>query len=69
MASIAAVVLGGITFGGGSGGVPGIIAGAYALTFLANLMTGMGLGKPAQLIVQGAIIAAAAALARWREPS
>jgi ribose transport system permease protein len=67
MASVAAVVLGGITFGGGAGGVVSILAGAFALTFLANLMTGMGIGKPAQLIVQGAIIAGAAALARWRE--
>lgn len=67
MASVAAVVLGGITFGGGAGGVVSILAGAFALSFLANLMTGMGVGKPAQLIVQGAIIAGAAALARWRE--
>lgn len=67
MASVAAVVLGGITFGGGAGGLVSILAGAYALSFLANLMTGMGVGKPAQLIVQGAIIAGAAALARWRE--
>lgn len=67
MASVAAVVLGGTTFGGGAGGVLGVLAGAFALTFLANLMTGMGVGKPAQLIVQGAIIAGAAALARWRE--
>jgi len=67
MASVAAVVLGGVTFGGGAGGVVSILAGAYALSFLANLMTGMGVGKPAQLIVQGAIIAGAAALAKWRE--
>ena len=67
MASVAAVVLGGTTFGGGAGGVAGVLAGAFALTFLANLMIGMGVGKPAQLIVQGAIIAGAAALARWRE--
>jgi len=67
MASVAAVVLGGTTFGGGAGGVLGVMAGALSLTFLANLMTGMGAGKPAQLIVQGGIIAAAAALARWRQ--
>jgi ribose transport system permease protein len=66
MASVAAVVLGGTTFGGGAGSVAGVVAGAFALTFLANLMTGMGIGKPAQLIVQGAIIAGAAALARIR---
>ncbi len=67
MASIAAVVLGGTAFGGGAGGVLGVLGGAFALTFLANLMTGLGVGKPAQLIIQGAIIAGAAALARWRE--
>ncbi|RWR15324.1 ABC transporter permease [Sinirhodobacter populi] len=66
MASVAAVVLGGTTFGASAGGVGGVFAGAIALTFLANLMTGMGVGKPAQLIVQGLIIAGAAALARLR---
>lgn len=67
MASIAAVVLGGTTFGGGVGGVFGVVSAAFALTFLANLMTGLGVGKPAQLIVQGLIIATAAALALRRQ--
>lgn len=67
MASVAAVVLGGISFGGGRGGVAGVLAGVLALTFLTNLMTGLGVGKPAQLIVQGVIIAGAAALAHLRQ--
>lgn len=66
LASVAAVVLGGTSFGGGLGGALGALAGALALTFLANLLTGMGVGKPAQLIIQGAIIVVAAGLATRR---
>ncbi|WP_180902755.1 ABC transporter permease [Martelella soudanensis] len=66
LASVAAVVLGGTSFGGGTGGALGALAGALALTFLANLLTGMGVGKPAQLIIQGAIIVVAAGLAKRR---
>ncbi len=67
MASVAAVVLGGTSFGGGPGGVLGVVAGALALTFLNNLLTGMGVAKPVQLIIQGGIIASAAALAIRRD--
>lgn len=63
LASVAAVVLGGTSFGGGPGGVLGVVTGALVLTFLANLLTGMGVAQPVQLIIQGAIIACAAALA------
>jgi len=63
LASVAAVVLGGTTFGGGQGGIVGVVAGALVLTFLATLLTGMGMPQPVQLIIQGAIIASAAALA------
>lgn len=63
LASVAAVVLGGTTFGGGQGGVIGVLVGALVLTFLATLLTGMGMPQPVQLIIQGAIIATAAALA------
>lgn len=62
LASVAAVVLGGTSFGGGSGGVLGVVVGALVLTFLANLLTGMGVAQPVQLIIQGGIIAGAAAL-------
>lgn len=63
MSSVAAVVLGGTSFGVSKGGVVGVVAGALVLTFLANLLTGMGVPQPVQLIIQGAIIASAAALA------
>lgn len=66
LASVAAVVLGGMTFGGGQGGVVGVVVGALVLTFLATLLTGMGMPQPVQLIIQGAIIATAAALAARR---
>ena len=67
LASVAAVVLGGTSFGGGKGGVLGVVVGALALTFLANLLTGMGVPQPVQLIIQGAIIAGAAALSIRRK--
>ncbi len=63
LASVAAVVLGGTSFGGGPGGVVGVVVGALVLTFLANLLTGMGVAQPVQLVIQGGIIASAAALA------
>jgi ribose transport system permease protein len=33
---------------------------AFMLTFLFNFLTGLGLGEPGRLMLQGAIIAAAA---------
>lgn len=63
LASVAAVVLGGTSFGGGHGGVIGVVVGALVLQFLGNLLTGMGVPQPMQLVIQGAIIAGAAALA------
>ena len=47
----------------GPGGVVGVVVGALVLTFLANLLTGMGVAQPVQLVIQGGIIASAAALA------
>jgi ribose transport system permease protein len=67
LASVAAVVLGGTSFGGGQGGIVGVVVGALVLTFLANLLTGMGMPQPVQLIIQGFIIASAAALAARRK--
>lgn len=67
LASVAAVVLGGTSFGGGQGGVIGIFVGALTLTFLANLLTGIGMQQPVQLIIQGVIIASAAAIAVRRK--
>jgi ribose transport system permease protein len=58
--SLAAVILGGVTFGSGRGGVLGPAVAAFMLTFLFNLLTSFGLGEPSKLMLQGAIIAVAA---------
>jgi ribose transport system permease protein len=63
MMSIAGVILGGITFGGGKKGISGAIVAAYALAFLFNLMTALRFGEPAKLIIQGAVIALASIVA------
>jgi ribose transport system permease protein len=59
--SLAAVILGGVTFGSGKGGVLGPTVAALMLTFALNLLTSLGLGEPAKLMLQGIIIGAAAA--------
>jgi len=58
--SLAAVILGGVTFGSGKGGVLGPTVAAFMLTFTFNLLTSLGLGEPAKLMIQGSIIAIAA---------
>lgn len=58
--SLAAVILGGVTFGAGRGGVLGPTVAAFMLTFSFNLLTSLGLGEPGKLMLQGAIIAVAA---------
>ena len=59
--SLAAVILGGVTFGSGTGGVLGPTVAALMLTFSFNLLTSLGLGEPAKLMLQGIIIGVAAA--------
>ena len=59
--SLAAVILGGVTFGSGRGGVLGPTVAALMLTFTFNLLTSLGLGEPAKLMLQGIIIGVAAA--------
>lgn len=63
MMSIAGVILGGITFGGGRKGIFGAIMAAYALAFLFNLLTALRFGEPGKLIIQGAVIAVASIVA------
>jgi len=62
--SIAAVVVGGTSFAGGRGGIGGTIAGVLLITALVNIVLLAGLSQPYQLIVNGVIIVAAAALYR-----
>lgn len=66
LGSIAAVVVGGTTFEGGRGGVVGSIGGAMLLTLITALLTGAGVAKQGNLIVQGAVLIVAAALFRSR---
>jgi ribose transport system permease protein len=58
--SLAAAILGGVNFGSGKGGMAGPALAAFMLTFLFNFLTSLGLGEPGRLMLQGAIIAAAA---------
>jgi ribose transport system permease protein len=58
--SLAAVILGGVTFGSGRGGMIGPAVAAFMLMFSFNLLTSFGLGEPGKQMAQGAIIALAA---------
>lgn len=60
MNSIAATILGGVTFGSGRGGVAGPFVGVVAFALLFALMTVFGIQEPGKLIVQGTVIAVAA---------
>lgn len=60
--SLAAAILGGVTFGAGRGGIIGPALGAFFLTFLFNFLTSYGLAEPGKLMLQGLIIAVAAML-------
>lgn len=62
--SLAATVLGGTLLVGGIGGIVGTVGGVILLTVLTALLTGAGLGESGQLLAQGIIIVAAAALFR-----
>lgn len=58
--SLAASILGGVNFGNGRGGIPGPAVAAFMLAFLFNFLTSLGLGEPGRLMLQGAIVGAAA---------
>lgn len=64
--SVAAVVIGGTTFEGGKGGVSGSVAGAFFLTLVGAMLTGLGVAKFGNLITQGVVLVGAAALFRQR---
>ena len=58
--SIAAVILGGVTFGGGRGRILGPAVGAFMLTFVFNFLTSFGFEESGKLMMRGIIIAVAA---------
>jgi ribose transport system permease protein len=64
LASIAATILGGVTFAGGRGGPLGVAAGALLLVLLGAGLTMLGVGAPGKLVVTGLVVAGAALLMR-----
>ncbi len=66
---IAAVVIGGSSLSGGSGGIGGSMIGAFLMSVLANGCTLMGVPNYVQEILIGAIIVVAVAVDRLRERS
>jgi ribose transport system permease protein len=66
LSSLVAVILGGVTFGSGKGGAFGPAVATFMLTFSFNLLTSLGVGEPGKLMLQGAIIALAAARSNSR---
>ena len=58
--SLAAVILGGVTFGSGNGRIVGPAVGAFMLTFIFNFLTSFGFDESGKLMMQGGIIAFAA---------
>lgn len=66
--SIAAVLIGGIAFGGGRGRISGAIAGVLILVVLFNLVNLLGLPSQLQLIVQGVVIVLGVAAYSRRPP-
>jgi ribose/xylose/arabinose/galactoside ABC-type transport system permease subunit len=65
---IAAVVIGGSSLSGGTGGIGGSMLGAFFMSTLANGCTLTGVPNYVQEIVIGVIIVAAVAIDRWRQP-
>lgn len=55
--SIAATVIGGTTFAGGSGGLAGTFAGVLIMSLLQSMMTMMNIPEAGKYISQGVIIA------------
>jgi ribose/xylose/arabinose/galactoside ABC-type transport system permease subunit len=62
LATIAAVVVGGNSLGGGRGSVVATVIGAYFLTYLGQLVLSVGFGTSAQDVVQAVIVVSSAML-------
>ena len=60
--SITAAVIGGTSLAGGSGSVVGGVAGVFFLSLLTSFLRFLGLSYSGQLVVEGAILAAAVIL-------
>ena len=61
MTGLTAAIVGGTSFTGGIGNVPGTIAGAFIIGFLENVMNLLGVNAFIQSIIEGWIIVLAVA--------
>ena len=65
--AIAATLIGGTTFDGGVGGVPGTVLGVLILAVLGNLLNLKGVSPFVQMVLQGAIIVVAVVVSELRQ--
>lgn len=65
--AIAATLIGGTTFDGGTGGVPGTVLGVLILAVLGNLLNLKGVSPFVQMVLQGAIIVIAVVVSELRQ--
>jgi ribose transport system permease protein len=66
--SIAAVVIGGVALGGGSGTLPGVLFGTIVLSIIQNGLNLMNVSTFTQYVVIGMIIILAVIFDRLRHP-
>ena len=67
--AIAATLIGGTTFDGGVGGVPGTVLGVLILAVLGNLLNLKGVSPFVQMVLQGGIIVIAVVVSELRQRS
>jgi len=65
--AIAATLIGGTTFDGGVGGVPGTVLGVLILAVLGNLLNLKGVSPFVQMVLQGGIIIFAVVVSELRQ--
>jgi ribose/xylose/arabinose/galactoside ABC-type transport system permease subunit len=64
--ALTAAIVGGISFMGGEGNIPALIAGVFVLAILGNGMQLAGWGTYAQFIVRGTILLGAVAFDEYQ---
>lgn len=67
--AISATLIGGTTFDGGVGGVPGTVLGVLILAVLGNLLNLKGVSPFVQMVLQGGIIVVAVVVSELRQRS
>jgi ribose/xylose/arabinose/galactoside ABC-type transport system permease subunit len=64
---LTAAIVGGISFMGGEGSIPSLVAGVFALAIVGNGMQLAGWGTYAQFIVRGLILLGAVAFDEYQK--